>query len=443
MIACVNKPKRAISKRSRSVPTYFGRYRLRWMPRIVQVELGVTDKQVAEQRLRKLIEDVEREHAGIVAPKAVLEGACRPVLEHLSQYCRYITARGRSAKYVRNVKMWVARPVRECGWETLRDITPASFMLWRSAQSAAPKTLNQYLGAANSCINWLKDAGRTMHNPLATVKPVETAGRERRVRRALTDDEVLRLLVASPRHRPVYLVALMTGLRRNELKELRWSDVDLDSARPVLRVRASTTKNKKAAVIPLRDDLVVELRAIRPASMGPDRRVFHRRIPRMPEFRADLKRAKIAGTDEQGRRVDFHALRHTLGTNLSRYGVAPRSAMEIMRHSDMRLTQRAYTDVSRLPLDEAMEKLPRWNLPAEKPSCETAEFCSKIPDISGHLVAFSGTIAGRKDASLRGAQPHGNPLESSVFEDSPTQKENSAGRIRTYNQSVNSRLLYH
>ena len=38
---------------------------------------------------------------------------------------------------------------------------------------------------------------------------------------------------------------------RGEIKQLMWSDVHLDAPRPFLEVRASTTKNKKGAVIPL------------------------------------------------------------------------------------------------------------------------------------------------------------------------------------------------
>jgi site-specific recombinase XerD len=42
--------------------------------------------------------------------------------------------------------------------------------------------------------------------------------------------------------------------------------------------------------------------------------------------------------DEQGRRVDFHSLRLTFGTNLVLRGVHPRVVQELMRHSDIRLT---------------------------------------------------------------------------------------------------------
>ena len=68
---------------------------------------------------------------------------------------------------------------------------------------------------------------------------------------------------------------------------------------------------------------------------------------------------------------------------------------------------------------------------------------TQTPYISDHFMAFSGNIGGRKGILDGGPEPHENAVESVVFEDSEAQKENSAGRIRTYNQSVNSRLLYH
>ena len=62
------------------------------------------------------------------------------------------------------------------------------------------------------------------------------------------------------------------------------------------------------------------------------------------------KATGIPLTDERGHRVDFHALRTTYITRLQRAGVSPREAMELARHSDMRLTMKTYTDVAQLPL---------------------------------------------------------------------------------------------
>ena len=77
-------------------------------------------------------------------------------------------------------------------------------------------------------------------------------------------------------------------------------------------------------------------------------------------FKADLRAARIDPVDGRGQRTDFHALRHTLATNLALAGTAPRAAMEVMRHSDMRLTSKTYTDAGLLPLADAVTKLPSF-----------------------------------------------------------------------------------
>ena len=60
-------------------------------------------------------------------------------------------------------------------------------------------------------------------------------------------------------------------------------------------------------------------------------------------------------------------MRMTLATMLNRAGVAPRTAQEIMRHSDIRLTMATYTDASLLNVSGALDSLPSMisTLPGE------------------------------------------------------------------------------
>src|SRR5690606_34812620 len=116
-----------------------------------------------------------------------------------------------------------------------------------------------------------------------------------------------------------------------------------------MTVRASTAKNHREATLPLHPDLAAELRLIHPGELLQHQRVF-RRLPEMETYKADLHRAEVAYVDRAGRRADFHALRKTFCTNLHRGGVPPRVAMAWMRHSDMKLTMRTYTDETALPL---------------------------------------------------------------------------------------------
>jgi integrase len=97
-------------------------------------------------------------------------------------------------------------------------------------------------------------------------------------------------------------------------------------------------------------------------------------------FNADCRRAGIPKRDSEGRTVDVHSLRTTFGTYLAMSGVAPRVAMELMRHSQIDLTMRVYTDPRLLPLAAAIE--------------ETSSVVTRVvptSDSREHLMAFGGT----------------------------------------------------
>ena len=90
-----------------------------------------------------------------------------------------------------------------------------------------------------------------------------------------------------------------------------------------------------------------------------DRRVLPKGIPENKQgLYLDMQKAGIAREDAHGRRIDFHALRYTLCTFLHASGCNSRIAMEIMRHSDMKLTADIYTDTQGLPTREAFYNLP-------------------------------------------------------------------------------------
>ena len=81
-------------------------------------------------------------------------------------------------------------------------------------------------------------------------------------------------------------------------------------------------------------------------------------LPRMNRFCKDLKEAKIEYLNAKAEYADFHALRKTFATNLTLAGTTQRVTMELMRHSDMRLTAKTYTDAGLLPIGDAVLSLP-------------------------------------------------------------------------------------
>lgn len=206
-------------------------------------------------------------------------------------------------------------------------------------------------------LNWLICQRRIPANALSSVGTVEMRGRECRKRRALTAGEIARLLAVAGPRAAVYRFALLTGLRRGEIAALVWADIVLDVPRPYLIARAACTKNHRDAAIGLHRDLIDLLRKLRPTNVELNDSVFPR-VPSMYVLKKDLAAAGIAYKDVLGRQADFHCLRHTFGTNLSLAGVQPRVVMELMRHSDLRLTMKIYTDANLLPTAEGIDRLP-------------------------------------------------------------------------------------
>ncbi len=123
--------------------------------------LPISDKQVAQQKLNKLIQELEHESAGLIPAKGEREAAQSPLLDLVSEYVNELTVLGRSADHLRHVDKRLRRLVRECGWTRLADVTPASFQLWRKEQAyKAPKTLNEYLATLSAFWTWLRKQSR-------------------------------------------------------------------------------------------------------------------------------------------------------------------------------------------------------------------------------------------------------------------------------------------
>ena len=126
----------------------------------------------------------------------------------------------------------------------------------------------------------------------------------------------------------------------------------------MLRIHAVVNKNRKEQALPLHQELVRASQQQKPVGSKADDLVSPEGVPKMKEFRQDLKRAGIPFLDERGRRMDYHALRTTFVTRLSSNKVHRRRAMELARHSNLKLTMKDYTDVGQLPLREIMDTLP-------------------------------------------------------------------------------------
>ncbi len=360
MIAYIYRPKRQRNGKLVFNRIWRARLKLNGDAKARDISLNCADKQTAEQKLRDSIRDYERTAVGLLAPAAQRETYENPMERLVDGYVADLKALGRSADHVRHVDKRLRRLMRECHWQSLRDATADSFLRWRAGQKQTPKTINEYQAALSALFTWLRKQNRVATNPFELVTKVDARGKESFHRRALNDDEA-RQLLAGPR-RSLYLLALHTGLRRGEINALRWGDLHLDVTNPFYVVPVAKSKSRKEQPRPLHPELVRELQAMKSAEKAiSEALVFPEQVPAMKVIRADFKTAGIPLVDERGHRVDFHALRMTYITRLQRAGVSPREAMELARHSDMRLTMKTYTDAAALPLAATVRGLPSFD----------------------------------------------------------------------------------
>jgi integrase len=359
MIAFIFQPSRH-GERSR---LWSARIRLDEWPKARTFPLHVTDKRVADQKLRDLISELERESHGVGISRPVRESLRMPLLEHHANFLAANKAANLAELTQRKYRQYLPKLFQRCGWVTIRDVSGTTFTRWREKSGLAPKSVNDLLGLMRTFLLWMKREHLILADPLAEVRKVTNPG-VGSFRRALAVEEIRKLLeTAPPRRALVYLTLVYTGLRRRELDGIKWGDFEFGASPPWLKVPSSLSKNRKESTHYLRPELAAALRAARPDDVKPERYVFKGRIPKVSTFRKDLAAAGIPFEDSRGRRIDIHALRKTYGTLLAASGVAPRVAMELMRHSDMKLTMGVYTDTAQLPILEGTARLPSFELP--------------------------------------------------------------------------------
>lgn len=169
-------------------------------------------------------------------------------------------------------------------------------------------------------------AGRSTWTYEALTTEVLNACHARGLERLNKQDDRKQRLERLGRERSIlYLLAVSTGLRHNELCQLAIEQIHFDSVpRPYIELLAVQAKSGRGASLPLRVEIVAELRAYLAecGPVAPGAKLF-RSPPTIRVFDGDLQAAGISKKDARGWVLDIHALRHTFGTHLSAVDVHP------------------------------------------------------------------------------------------------------------------------
>lgn len=273
--------------------------------------------------------------------------AAEPVERQLREWRQWIIDSGRTVKHADQQHRRAARVVEAIDARVPRDIDAVRVSHVVSAMNYAQSTKNQHIGAIRQFVKWMMDHGRTRTIPDGWGLLKKQKVTELKVaRRSYTEDEIDRMCdVDDPNRRLLYLVAIFTGLRAGELREVQAGDIVLEHR--VLFVRASTTKSRKDAEVPLADILIEPL-ASWIGQMEPHDHVFNVPARAAERLRKDLGINDKNHPDRPG--ADFHALRHTFCSLHARNGTPPAVLSKLARHSTIQLTNKWYTHL--MPSDQ-------------------------------------------------------------------------------------------
>jgi integrase len=219
----------------------------------------------------------------------------------------------------------------------------------------SPATINKYLIVLARVLNLAVKEWRLMdRNPAADIsKKKEPRGRVR----FLSDAEREALLDACAASdwkglHTLVMLAISTGARRGELINLKWSDVDLKTARATVH----DTKNGDSRVLPLVGKALDALRELKLQNSARSEYVFPQPsgFPRpYVYFDGYWQKALTAAKLEEFR---FHDLRHTTASYLASQGASLLEIADTLGHRTLNMVKR-YAHLAQSHKVRAIEKM--------------------------------------------------------------------------------------
>ena len=172
--------------------------------------------------------------------------------------------------------------------------------------------------------------GKATSNP---VKGVKLLKEDNKRLRYLEKEEIVKLLANCRQHlKPIVILALNTGMRRGEILNLKWRDVDIK--RDVIYLL--NTKSGEKREQPINEQVKTALIRTRKHPQSPY--VFYKKDGSPI---GDIKKSFFTALIKSGiNNFRFHDLRHTFASHLVMSGVDLNTVRELMGHKSIEMTQR-------------------------------------------------------------------------------------------------------
>lgn len=321
------------------------------------------DASVRGRRLRRSTGETSRRAAELAAHR-LIAGAQERVQPPATQWRLrqvigvYWEDKGKHLASEDAVFRYFARAMEVLGRDTpVMDITERELVEFAAAVRGGAKrttsmvTINRHFSMLRAAMRY---AARVYKAQVPNIdwSSIRVAENEPRVRYASQPDLAALLDAADVRIRPIIIAAVATGLRKANILDLRWRQVDMNGR----TLTIPRTKGKKPIVLRIAAPLLAVLSAVK-GKRQPDKRVFDTR-----NFRRlwDAAR-KGAGIED----FHFHDLRHTFATHALMNGASLAELQRALAHSDIKTTMRyAHIEAQAVEgvFDRAASALPAPNM---------------------------------------------------------------------------------
>lgn len=260
---------------------------------------------------------------------------------------------------------------RRCVGLSLRDID--QYRNRRFSQTTrrggppSPATLDREVELLKRVLNYAVACGWLESSPIAGVKLL----RKPNVRRSVLNEKEFADLVqaADPKLRPILIVAYDTGMRKREILDLRWSQVDLKAR--LIRLAPQDTKCDGHRAVYLTERVITAIRQL-PRHLRNDDVFINSRTGKPWVDISDMfqRARKKAGMEH----VWFHDLRRSFVTNARRRGIAESVVMKMSGHK----TRAVFDRYNIVCEEDLINALRRMELAIEVESAETMSVEKKV-----------------------------------------------------------------
>jgi len=183
---------------------------------------------------------------------------------------------------------------------------------------------------------------------------------EKSLPQVISREELTRLFKGciNDKHKRMFRLMYSSGLRRNELINLRPEEIETKDGKR--RIRIQEGKGKKDRYTVLSDKVLKELRLYY-MSYHPKKYLFNGSYKGWPMSKESLRHALKAAVKRAGilKPVNLHILRHCFASHAIEEGINIKTLQYLLGHSSVQTTM-IYLHISEVPLEKAFSPLDKW-----------------------------------------------------------------------------------